>query len=111
MRLDRYISQVTELSRSEARSAIRAGRVSVDGSVIVQPAHPLGISAAVLFDEQTLGALLPRYYMLNKPAGVVCATQDPSHRTVLDLFAEILQPVGVPTIVQCKNPLHPNLAG
>ncbi|MES9942336.1 MAG: 16S rRNA pseudouridine(516) synthase RsuA [Candidatus Thiodiazotropha sp. 6PLUC2] len=89
MRLDRYISQVTELSRSEVRSAIRAGRVSVDGSAIVQPAHQVAISASVLFDEQILAAPLPRYYMLNKPAGVVCATQDPSHRTVLDLLPQV----------------------
>ncbi|MES9861678.1 MAG: S4 domain-containing protein, partial [Candidatus Thiodiazotropha sp. 4PDIVS1] len=52
MRLDRYLSQVTELSRSEARSAIRAGRVSVDGRAIVRPAHQVDTAAAVLFDEQ-----------------------------------------------------------
>ena len=88
MRLDRYLSQVTELSRSEARSAIRAGRVSVDGRAIVRPAHQVDTAAAVLFDEQTLATPLPRYYMLNKPAGVVCATQDSSHRTVLDLLGQ-----------------------
>ncbi|MCG7956877.1 MAG: 16S rRNA pseudouridine(516) synthase, partial [Candidatus Thiodiazotropha endolucinida] len=39
MRLDRYLSQVTELSRSESRQMIRAGRVCVDGSAIPLPAH------------------------------------------------------------------------
>lgn len=86
MRLDRYLSQVTELSRSEARSAIKSGRVWVDGVAVLQPAQHLDLPASVVFDAQVLDAPQPRYLMLNKPLGVVCATQDPSHRTVLDLL-------------------------
>ncbi|MCG8487145.1 MAG: 16S rRNA pseudouridine(516) synthase RsuA [Chromatiales bacterium] len=86
MRLDRYLSQVTELSRSESRQLIRAGRVSVDGLAIAQPAHHVDRRAEILLDDRRLERPLPRYYMVNKPAGVVCATQDPSHRTILDLL-------------------------
>lgn len=86
MRLDRYLSQVTELSRSESRQMIRAGRVSVDGSAITQPAHQVDSTTQIHLDEQRLERPQPRYYMVNKPAGVVCATRDPSHRTILDLL-------------------------
>ncbi|MEW8323820.1 MAG: 16S rRNA pseudouridine(516) synthase RsuA [Candidatus Thiodiazotropha taylori] len=86
MRLDRYLSQVTELSRSESRQMIRAGRVSVDGSAITQPAHQVDSTTQIHLDEQRLERPQSRYYMVNKPAGVVCATRDPSHRTILDLL-------------------------
>ena len=86
MRLDRYLSQVTELSRSQARSAIRAGRVLVEGVAVNQPSRQVESQTAVVLDDLALRPPLPRYYMLNKPLGVVCATRDPSHRTVLDLL-------------------------
>ncbi|MEJ2622192.1 MAG: 16S rRNA pseudouridine(516) synthase RsuA [Candidatus Thiodiazotropha sp.] len=86
MRLDRYLSQITELSRSQSRQMIRVGRVSVDGLVVAQPAYQVEHSAQIRLDERLLESPLPRYYMVNKPAGVVCATQDPSHRTILDLL-------------------------
>jgi 16S rRNA pseudouridine516 synthase len=48
----------------------------------------------VVFDGAALAPPLPRYFMLNKPAGVVCATQDPSHRTVIDLL-DLPNPAGL----------------
>jgi 16S rRNA pseudouridine516 synthase len=86
MRLDRYLSQVTELSRSQSRQMIRVGRVSVDGVVIAQPAYQVELNGQIRLDERLLDSPLPRYFMVNKPAGVVCATCDPSHRTILDLL-------------------------
>ncbi|MCU7921165.1 MAG: 16S rRNA pseudouridine(516) synthase RsuA [Candidatus Thiodiazotropha sp. (ex Dulcina madagascariensis)] len=94
MRLDRYLSRATALSRSQARRMIRAGRVSVDGDPVKQPAIPVAMQAEVVLDGELLAPPLPRYYMLNKPLGVVCATQDPSQRTVLDLF-DIPKPDGL----------------
>lgn len=88
MRLDRYLCQVTDLTRSQARTIIRGGRVSVDGAPVTQPARQVDTQAEVSLDQGLLAAPLPRYFMLNKPQGVVCATRDPSQRTVLDLFDE-----------------------
>jgi 16S rRNA pseudouridine516 synthase len=88
MRLDRYLCQVTDLTRSQARTIIRDGRVSVDGEPVTQPAQQVDVHTNVVLDEGLLAAPLPRYFMLNKPLGVVCATRDPSQRTVLDLFDE-----------------------
>ncbi|MES9823418.1 MAG: pseudouridine synthase [Candidatus Thiodiazotropha endolucinida] len=86
MRLDRYLCRTTDLTRSQARSIIRGGRVSVDGVPVTQPASQVDMQAEVVLDDSLLSPPLPRYYMLNKPLGVVCATRDPSQRTVLDLF-------------------------
>jgi 16S rRNA pseudouridine516 synthase len=70
---------------------IRVGRVSVDGVVVTQPAYQAEQSAQIRLDERLLEGPLPRYYMVNKPAGVVCATHDPSHRTILDLM-DLIRP-------------------
>lgn len=98
MRLDRYLSQASGLSRKDARLAIRRGRVRIDGSTITAPEHPVGADSAVAFDGHDLRAPAPRYFMLHKPLGVVCSTADPSHATVLSLLdeprVEELHPVG-----------------
>ncbi|MGD9169909.1 MAG: S4 domain-containing protein, partial [Candidatus Thiodiazotropha sp.] len=82
MRLDRYLCQTTDLTRSQARRVIRGGRVSVGGAPVTHPASQVDIQAEVTLDESLLTPPLPRYFMLNKPLGVVCATRDPSQRTV-----------------------------
>jgi 16S rRNA pseudouridine516 synthase len=86
MRLDRFISNATALSRSRVQRAIRGGRVRVDGVEVKQVSVPVGFDAVVSLDGSQVAPPLPRYFMLHKPIGVVCATRDPSHRTVLDLI-------------------------
>ena len=86
IRLDRFLSNATALSRTQAQRAIRAGRVSVDGAIVKQAAVSVPLSALVCLDEAPVMPPLPRYIMLNKPMGVICATEDSSHRTAIDLL-------------------------
>ncbi len=86
LRLDRYLSNATALTRSQAHKVIRSGRVSVDGKTAKQGALLIPEDAAVLLDGQPVATPSHRYLMLNKPLGVVCATQDPTHRTAIDLL-------------------------
>lgn len=98
MRLDRFLSQSTGLSRAEARKALRRGAVTVDAVVERAADRPLADGSRVELDGRPVGAPGPRYFMLHKPAGVVCATADRSQRTVVALLAEprpeALHPVG-----------------
>lgn len=87
MRLDRFVANNTAFSRSEVRQLLRAGRLRVNGEAVRDAGRALADSDTVTLDDQPLRARGPRYLMLNKPAGVVCATEDGSHRTVLDLLA------------------------
>jgi 16S rRNA pseudouridine516 synthase len=48
----------------------------------------------VLLDDEPLAAPLPRYLMMHKPVGVVCATEDPTHRTAIDLL-DLPNPAGL----------------
>ncbi len=86
MRLDRYLSEVCLLTRREAQRAVRAGEVRVDGAVMLDPGRHVGETAGVEWQGRAIARPRRRYLMLNKPAGVVCATHDREHRTVLDLL-------------------------
>lgn len=86
MRLDKYISKLTGLSRSQAQLAIRRGAVKVDGAAQRDPSVHISATDAVAFRGEPLGQLRKRYYMLHKPLGYVCATEDREHPTVIDLL-------------------------
>lgn len=88
LRLDKLVSQVTDLSRAEAKRAARQGRISVNGEVVSDPAQKVLESDTVMLDGDSLQEPGPRYFMLNKPLGYVCATKDSEHPTVLDLIDE-----------------------
>lgn len=86
MRLDRYLSQATGLSRSQVRKPIAAGRVRVEGIAVRDAGHRVDPGMAVTLAGKPVQLRGPVYLMLNKPPGVVCATEDAEHSTVLDLL-------------------------
>lgn len=88
MRLDKYISHVSDLSRKEVKRLLSAGYVTVDGELIKDPATQVTDSMEVCLDGEPLQPPRPRYFMLHKPKGYVCATTDPDHPTVLELLDE-----------------------
>ncbi len=88
MRLDRYLASVTDYSRSDAKKLIKAGEITVDGIVVRDPAQGIAIDAEVSLSGHSLRAAGPRYIMLNKPQGYICAARDRRHQTVLDLMDE-----------------------
>ena len=89
MRLDKLLAHLNCGSRKEVQAMIRAGRVCVDGAAETDPAAKVDPDAALIaLDGQVQRYRAQRYYMLNKPAGVITASRDERHGTVLDLFPE-----------------------
>lgn len=88
MRLDRYLAEMGAGSRSELKKAIRAGRVTVNGSVMRDPAGQIRADDEVCLDNIRIAYEKYVYYMLHKPAGVISATEDKRQQTVLDLIDE-----------------------
>jgi 16S rRNA pseudouridine516 synthase len=86
MRLDRFLGHAAGLTRSAAQRAIREGRVAVGGMPVADPGQKVGDGAAVTLDGVAVEVRGPRYLMLHKPAGCVCAARDGVHPTVLDLL-------------------------
>lgn len=87
MKLDRLIAAHESMGRQKAHLAIAARRVCVNGVVVTDSHHPVDRFTRVEFDgsviQQPERAL---YLMLHKPAGILSATQDDQHPTVVDLI-------------------------
>lgn len=94
-RLDKRLAATGRWSRKEARALIRAGRVQVDGAVRRQPEDRVDPAAQVQVDGQCIGRGGPVYLMLYKPAGLICATEDPRQETVLSLLPEPYRRIGL----------------
>ena len=89
MRLDKFISQQLEVSRAIATRELRAKRVTVDGEIVRDGAFKVQPEHRVEYDGNLLQLVVgPRYFMLNKPQGYVCSTDDPDHPTILYFIEE-----------------------
>ena len=87
MRLDKYLAEAGAGTRSEVKQLIRKTLVTVQGEVCVNPEQKVDPETdVVLLRGKPLSYSRFHYYMLNKPAGVVSATEDPRQKTVLDLL-------------------------
>ncbi len=89
MRLDRFLGITGCCTRTEAKKILRSGGVSVNGRVVKNADARIDPEAdAVTFCGQRVIYRKYTYIMLNKPEGVVSATEDGKERTVLDLLPE-----------------------
>lgn len=89
IRLDKYLADMGKGTRSEVKKAISKGLVRVNNVIVKKPETKLDTdSDHVLFDGVLVGYAQHEYYMLNKPAGVISATEDKREKTVIDLIIE-----------------------
>jgi 16S rRNA pseudouridine516 synthase len=96
-RLDKVVSTLGLITRSEAQAVIRRGGVAVDGVPCRQPATKVDTGKqTVLLAGKALQGDGFAYLMLHKPAGVLSATEDKhGDPTVLDLLPEAYQRIGL----------------
>ena len=90
MRLDKFLVVCAVGSRTEVKNLLKAGRVTVNGKK--EKSAKLQIDEErdeIRFDGEVLEYEEFVYYMMNKPKGVISATEDPKHRTVLDLLDDL----------------------
>ena len=90
MRLDKFLVACAVGSRTEVKNLLKAGRVTVNGKK--EKSAKLQINEdtdEICFDGQKLEYEEFVYYMMNKPQGVISATEDPKHKTVLDLLDDL----------------------
>ena len=89
IRLDKYLADMGLGTRTEVKKDIKKGRISVNGEIIKSPEYKIYTQTdAVLADGKEIAYEELIYYMLNKPQGVVSATEDRRDKTVLDLISE-----------------------
>ena len=76
MRLDRFVGRWAGTGKRRTRKFFEQGRVRCNGLVIEKGAKEVAHFDRIEVDDEVLQARVPRYVMLNKPAGVVSATVD-----------------------------------
>ena len=96
MRLDKFISSQLNISRKDARAAILRGRAAVDGTTVRAADFKIDENAdSVTFDGQALSYKKHIYIIMNKPRGVLSASDDKRQPTVIDIIPEKLRRNGL----------------
>ena len=87
IRLDKYLADMQVGTRSEVKELIRKKRVTVNDNIVTKPESKINTDGdSVNVDGNAVGYHEYEYFMLNKPAGVVSATDDNTCTTVIDLI-------------------------
>jgi len=96
LRLDKFLRDQGIASRSEIRELIKKGFVTINDVAARDPsAYVETVSDTVRVNGETVHYREFVYYMLNKPKGIITATEDRNEKTVLDLFPENVRRRGV----------------
>lgn len=99
MRLDKYLCETGFGTRSQVKALLKKGLVQVDGETVKRPELKIDEHRSQVTCAGTRAVYQEHVYlMMNKPQGVLSATEDRRQKTVLDLVeekaADRLFPVG-----------------
>jgi 16S rRNA pseudouridine516 synthase len=86
VRLDKFICESTELTRSLAKRALHRGDVTCDGVVVKNSGFKVLPQMSVHLDGILISVIGERYIMLNKPVDTICSTIDEEYPSVLSLI-------------------------
>lgn len=87
MRLDKLLVELNIASRSEAKTLIKKGLIFVDGQAAKKPeTHVDEKAVTITYNGKEYKYKAYHYYIMNKPAGVITATEDAHDKTVMDVF-------------------------
>ncbi len=95
-RLDKLLSERTPHSRAEIKKLLKSGAVLVDGTAERDGSRKVDPDTQTITCQgKAIRSSAHVYYLLNKPEGVICATEDREHRTVIDLVPQEMQVKGL----------------
>ena len=83
MRLDKFLSHMGYGTRNEVKHIIKNGWVTIEGKTIKKADFQVQEDQIVYVDDVPVSYVQYEYYILNKPAGYVSATEDNLHPTVM----------------------------
>ncbi len=88
LRLDKFLSSQTSLTRSDIKKLLAKNKVTLDGKIVKDGSLKIDPETAeIVLDGKKICYRDKIYYILNKPQGYVCATEDKKEKTVLDLLS------------------------
>lgn len=87
MRIDKYLANMNVGSRKEVHLLIKKGIVAVNGVTVKTPKQQVKESDQVTVNGDAVAYQKYHYFLLNKPKGVLSATEDRSQPTVISILA------------------------
>lgn len=87
MRIDKYLANMNVGSRKEVHQLIKQGIVAVNGTTVKTPKQKVKESDQVTVNGDAVAYQKYHYFLLNKPKGVLSATEDRSQPTVISILA------------------------
>ncbi len=94
-RLDKLVSLNLNITRKEARSLIKSGCVSVNSKVEKSSDFKCDEDDKISVGGKELNSKKFVYIMMNKPSGVICASEDKNEKTVIDLLPDSMKRKGL----------------
>lgn len=89
IRLDKFLTETGSLTRSQAKEAAKKGRILVNGEAEKKTDRKIDPEKdEIVLDGKRISYAAYEYYMLNKPKGVVSATEDKKYPTVVQLIQD-----------------------
>ena len=89
MRLDKFLAHHLGVSRTIVNKELKAQKVTVNGDIVKSGAYHISPDQIIEYDGFEIVLITDnRYFMLNKPQGYVCSTDDPDHPTILYFIDE-----------------------
>jgi len=88
MTVAQFIAKRTGLGKRHAKQLLEKGDVFLNNTLVTDGTVALGKFDTLVAGGEILQEKTPRYVLLHKPAGILSATTDPTHRTVIDLIDE-----------------------
>ena len=88
IRTDKFLAHMGAGTRNEIKALLKSGRVKYAGKVIKDGGLKIPENSVLELDGKTIGYSAFTYIMLNKPSGVISATEDKKDKTVIDLLTE-----------------------
>ncbi|MBO5064773.1 MAG: rRNA pseudouridine synthase [Clostridia bacterium] len=87
-RIDKIISSRGIASRSEAKLLVKKGQVALNGAIVTDSSVKADENDLITIDGKAVSQERYVYIMLNKPVGVVSATDDKRYKTVVDIIPD-----------------------
>ncbi len=89
IRLDKFLSDNTPLTRSQIRTEIKKGNVKIGDTVIKKFDEKIDLALNKIYlNNQPVGNTENLYLMMNKPSGILTASSDKSRQTVMDFVPQ-----------------------
>lgn len=88
MRLDKYLTECGLGSRSDVKKILKTREIKVNGKIEFSPKINVSATDKILYKNEVIEYKATRYYIMNKPAGYITATEDKRHKTVMEILPE-----------------------